>query len=947
MRRIPAAALVAAAVAALPVLAEDEVPPTASGTPAATPFPIPTEAAPPGRPLDPPGEGEVAARGTTGICGVVIDATTNEPLVEAPVALVKGARGETRTDVDGRFSMQIAPGLYDLRARYELYQAGRVNGVAVVAGECTRVTIRLTQQEAGVDEVVVTARKDNRREAAVLAERKSAPVVQDAISAQEISRTPDGAASDAVKRIVSATVVDGKYVYLRGLGGRYSTVLLNGVPLPSPDADEHAVPLDLFPTSLLSSLNVVKTYSPELPGSFAGGTLEIETTPYPARFEAEVSASTWAGSGSTGRARRSYGGGSLDLLTFDDGTRSLPDLVPRDRALVSPQIDTAARIEATRAFRNQWSTTERDALPGFGFGATVGDTRALGGRKIGYLASIDYGAKESVKTSRVGVEARNPTATEPFRFDQYDDVEQGRLTADLSALVNVGYEAGSGQDLSLLALYTRSAESKAQRSSGLTFDGNRYQADRLQFVSRGMLFGQLRGEHRLGAGGLDLSWQGNLARVGRSEPDTRDVIYFAEGNAPLAWASRLAGSADRFFSEVTDTSGGGTLDLAVPVPGAKLRAGGSTQLSKRAFEARRFRFREPPRDGSLLTLPPEQLFAAGNIDEQFLLTEMTAGSDAYDARQQVHAGYLVADVPVGRVRIFGGARYEYTRLELTTGSRFAVTPAPAGVDRDESAFLPSANVVLALRDGMNLRAAYGHTVVRPQFRELAPFVFVDFDRKLTVEGNPDLETTRIHNADLRWEWFPRDEEVLAATAFYKRFRNPIELVIQTATGGQVKYQNAAEAAAWGLELEGRVGLRRIAPALADFRVAANLALVSSEVDLKGEAPLQTSQKRPLQGQSPYVVNASLGWARAGLEATLLYNVYGKRITEVGAVGLPDAYEQPSHRLDLTISRTWRALEVKLALANLLDSTVVIEQGGLEAYRHAPGLAGSLSLKWSR
>lgn len=922
--------------------------PAETSTPAPVAAPTPTDAAPPHPAPSAPAEGEVASRGTTGICGAVLDAKTGEPLIEAPVVLVRGARGETRTDVDGKFTMRIAPGLYDLRARYELYQARRVTGIAVIAGECTQVTIRLAQQEAGVDEVVVTARKDTRREAAALAERKSAPVVQDAISAQEISRTPDGAASDAVKRVVSATVVDGKYVYLRGLGGRYSTVLLNGVPLPSPDADEYAVPLDLFPTSLLSSLKVVKTYSPELPGSFAGGTLQIETTPYPARFETEISASTWASNAATGRTRRTYGGGSFDLLTFDDGTRSLPDLVPRSGPLASPQVDTATRIEATRAFRNQWSTTEASSVPGFGFGATVGDTRVVGGRKLGYLASVDYGAKETVKSSRVGLEARNPTSTEPFRFDQFDDIEQGRLAADLSALVNVGYEAGGGQDLSLLALYTRSAESKAQRSQGLTFDGNRYQSDRLQFVSRGMLFGQLRGDHRpSGMGALDLSWQVNLAHVTRDEPDTRDVIYFAEGSAPLAWASRLAGSADRFFSEVRDTSGGGTLDLSLPVLGAKLRTGGSTQLSARSFEARRFRFREPPRDGTLLTLPPEELFATGNIDDQFLLTEMTAGSDAYDARQQIHAGYLAVDVPVGRVRLIGGVRYEYTKLELTTGSRFAVTPAPAGVDRDESAFLPSANVVVAVRDGMNLRAAYSRTMVRPQFRELAPFVFVDFDRKLTVEGSPGLGTTRIHNADLRWEWFPGDEEVVAASAFYKRFRNPIELVIQTATGGQVKYQNAAEATAYGLELESRVRLRRIASVLEHFRVAANLALVASEVDLKGEAPLQTSQKRPLQGQSPFVVNASLGWARDGLEATVLYNVYGRRITEVGAVGLPDAYEQPLHRLDLAVSRSWRELEVKLALTNLLDSRVVIEQGGLEAYSYAPGIAGSLSLEWSR
>jgi hypothetical protein len=819
-------------------------------------------------------------------------------------------------------------------------------GITVRQGECTAVDLPLVADADAVEEVVVEARADARREAAVLAERKKAATISDAVSAQEISRTPDSSASDAVKRVVSATVVDGKYVYVRGLGGRYSSVLLNGVPLPSPDADEHAVPLDLFPTSLLSSLNVVKTWSPELPGSFAGGTLKVDTSQYPRDLETEVSISGGGNSAATGKQLRRYDGGSWDFLGFDDGTRALPDLVPQDGPMAKNRIGSAAIVDATRSFKNQWQTQTATAAPGTGLGVTIGDTRVVGERRLGYLLSLDYGLKESVKRSSVSAEPSLATATTPFGFNEHYDYEQGTVASDLSGLANLGLELDSANDLSLLVLYTRSAESKAQQGSGRSELGDRFSPERLQFVSRGMLFGQLRGSHRFrDLGALELSWQGNLASVSRDEPDTRDVRYVQKGTAPLAWDSGTAGSADRFFSEVRDTSGGAGVDVALSAFGTRLRAGGSAQLSDRSFDARRFRFKVDGADVDT-TLPPDDLFAPGNVSEQLYLQEITAPEDAYDAQQRVYAGYLSADVPLrSALRLVAGVRLERAEVELTPGSRFTEdeTVEP-GVDRHDSTVLPGANVIWSLSDRMNVRAAYAYTVVRPQFRELAPCLFVDFDRKRTVEGNPRLETTRIHNADVRWEWFLGESEVLAASFFSKTFDQPIEAVLKT--GAQVKFENTPGATVYGAELEGRLGLRRVSPVLADFRAGLNVALVDSEVELPADTK-QTSKARPLQGQSPYVVNASLGWARGGTQVNALYNVHGERIAEVGSDGLPDAYEQPFHRVDLTLSHEWRELKAKLALTNLLASKVVVKQGGLEASSYEPGIAGSVSLEWSR
>lgn len=918
---------------------------SAAGGAAAEPATDPTDAGVPGSP--PPGAEPVEAqRGVTGVCGTVVDGATQEPLIDAPVTVVRGGTALARTDVDGRFELRLAPGIYDLRVRYELYQARRINGVAVVAGECTPVSLVLAAEAGTVEEVVVTARPDTRREAAVLAERKKAPVVQDAISAQEISRTPDSDASDAVKRVVSATVVDDKYVYLRGLGGRYSTVLVNGVGLPSPDPDEYAVPLDLFPTSLLSNLNVVKTYSAELPGGFAGGTLEIETTPYPADFEAAVKLSVFGDTQSTFQTRRTYDGGSLDFLTFDDGTRALPDIVPRDRPMREDFVTSEFLVPATLSFNDEWSTKTAEALPNAGFEATVGDTTVVGGRKLGWLASVDYAVAQKARPSEVTkIDVDGPKES----FEN----EQGTLAANLSGLVNLGLELDRGSDLALLALYTRSSDSDAIRAFGLSEErGQLVERSTLQFVARGMFFTQLRGDHRMGEA-VDLSWQGNFSWVDRYEPDTRNVTYeeISEGSGIFAFSTREGSSGERFFSDLSDLSGGGGLDLTVPFGSVRVRAGGAAQLSSRSYESRRFRFETLPTDPSVAVLPPEILFDEPYVDTNFALREATAWSDAYEATQGVYGGYAAVDAPLLRVvRLVAGLRYEHHTLDLTAGSEFQVTDPQPGEDRaerSESALLPSANVVVAISPDANVRAGYSYTLSRPQFRELAPAVFVDWVRRRNITGNPDLETTRIHNADLRWEWFPGESEVLAASAFYKSFRDPIELVIVGAQAGDLKYLNAGDAWAYGLEMEGRLRVGRFAGALRDFRAAANLALVRSEVDFGADRGTQTSAQRPLQGQSPYVVNASLGWARGGTEVTLLYNVYGERVVESGNDRLPDVYEQPFHRLDISASHRWQGWRAKLSLANLLDSSVVLTQGDFEVLRTKRGVAGSISLEWSR
>ncbi len=275
---------------------------------------------------------------------------------------------------------------------------------------------------------------------------------------------------------------------------------------------------------------------------------------------------------------------------------------------------------------------------------------------------------------------------------------------------------------------------------------------------------------------------------------------------------------------------------------------------------------------------------------------------------------------------------------------------PQRVDRTRLQLLPSLNAVYALTPRANLRASYSYTVARPQFRELGPFIYYDVVRRRSVTGDPNLLETRVHNGDLRWEWFASETELLAASAFVKSFQDPIEQKVVNESG-DLRFQNTPSALSGGLELEARGSLGVLHPALRAFRAGANLSLIASRVrlDAADGIALETSRVRPLQGQSPYVANVNLGWVHeaTGTEVTALYNVAGPRISEVGLLGLPDVLERPFHRLDLTVSqRLAPALRLKLSGTNLLDQRVSFQQGGFTVLEYRPGVAANAALEWT-
>jgi hypothetical protein len=890
---------------------------------------------------------EEVARGA--IQGRVVREETGEPLIEATVRVVKRP-WRTRTDVDGGFRLEVPAGTYELRVHYDIYQPQRVRNVVVRAGEVVTLNVALRRAPDAVIRIVVEVEPDRSTAAALLVERKRAAAASDAVSAEQIAKSPDSTASDAVKRVVGATVVGGKYLYIRGLGERYTNTLLNGAFLPSSEPDRPAVPLDVFPAALLANLTVAKSFTPDMPGDFAGGSLNINTREFPEKFTLKVEVKGGVNTRSSFREAQGYAGGS-DYLGFDDGTRALPSAVPRNRAARlgegSPPFSRAELETMGESFRNIWQARRMRVGMDHGFAATVGGTRALGDdRDLGYLATVNFGKSYRSRTSEIvnlRVEGQTLVRRESFRE------EEGKESTLWGGLLNLGLKLGPRHKLTFVTLLSHSASERAQVLTGYSEnEGLNVESTRLRFVTQSLLFSMLQGRHKL-AGDLLLKWQANYSRTARAEPDTRDILYEEVPGIGFRFRNQ-PGSGERFFSNLLENGAGGGLDVAVPLRALRLKTGVVGRLARRGFAARRFRFLFDGSDPSVLFLGPEALLSPAHIGPEIRLDERTLAADQYDAEIRSFAAYLMGDVhSLGPVRVVGGARFEYYRQELISGSPFAlasdvVRPAL----RTDADVLPSLGLIWPITGQMNLRASYANTLARPLLREVAPFLFFDFTRRRNVQGNPDLARTRIYNGDLRWEYFPGAGQVLAASAFYKHFSEPIERVIFDAQGN-IRFDNAQSARTVGVEIEAGTSLGMLSPALRDLSLNVNLTLADSQVTLsRAQLATQTSRERPMQGQSPYVANVGVSYARADWDAelALLYNVYGPRIAEVGSNFLPDVYERPFHRLDITYAQgLGKGWKLKLLATNILNQPVSLQQGGVTVLRYRPGVNAGVTLRY--
>ena len=885
------------------------------------------------------------------IWGTVTDTKFNEAVVEAAVQVV-GQKQKAFADLEGRYRLELLPGKYRLRTTFELHRPSGVE-VVVKAGELTHIDFKLVPDEGAIEEVVVEEKADQASAEGQALERKRSSAVGDGVGRAEIAHTPDKNAAEAAQRVVGATIVDGRFVFVRGLGERYTNALLNGAPLPSTEPDRNTVPLDLFPSLVLDSLTITKQFLPDMPADFAGGSVRINTRDFPRQPLLQLSVTGAYNTETTGRKRPGYSGSSTDWLGFDGGRRSFPSGIPNTKLnAASSSVDE--RVRYGHRFNTPLITYMKATPPNFGATLVAGNSYKVGvDSKLGIITALSYGRSYQLTqlTQRQFRTDKLPDGSPALFVQQEYSGQRSVDTVRWGAFGSAALEIAHRHTITLIGLRSQSAddstyELESPREGGI-------HSTHLQYVSRALNFAQLRGEHHFPKlSDLEIDWFASLATANRDQPDTRDVRYTrGDRDGVPGWTYLPDGSGQHQFLKQSDTTVNAGLDVLQPLVKAvehetKVKFGTLITSRDRSFRGRRFQLTPGMTRGFLyneLSFCPGQAWSGGCPNYLFrpeliradglLLDEYTQGYDQYETGLDVYAAYGMVDAKLlPRLRAVGGVRPEITFQSFAAFDQFDRTAPQARSTTYKTNWLPAISLVYELTPKTNARFGASQTVARPQLRELSPALTSSSAGDYSVVGNPNLKITKITNLDVRVEYFPTLREVLAASVFYKHFQDPIEEIV---TGSALLgFTNAPKADLIGLELEGRKNLHGLGEPLRDFSVLANLTLVQSTVTLGNRKALATNDNRPLALQSPYVVNLAVDYSNQahGVDVRVLYNVFGPRITIVGSNSLPDTYEMPRHSLDLTASKKFaQHLELKLQAQNILAAPVVFGYRGQQGY----------------
>jgi len=950
----PAAEAAPAALDATPV-ASDATPVDPDATPVAAPVAAPVEV--PNLKL------ELGADTKTGLKGRVVDSRTGQPIGFAPV-ICRGADGKARStmaDEQGNYTLYVPPGIYVVRSYFDLYHGARFDRVKVSRGAFAPINLVLDpldqNEEVVIQEIEIPYRADTTTAAAQDQLRKESSGIGEGMGAQQMSQQGAGDAAAAAKRVVGVTIDDSQLL-VRGLGGRYVKVYLNGLPIPNTDPDFPSVDLDLFPTNVIDSMNVQKVFLPDIPAEFAGGTLDLNTVSFPRQFVLEVSVGTAFNSQTTFRDRLDHKGGKYDFLGYDDGSRALPSLLdgkPLNRKGFPTINEQAAAAEQ---FPNRWNYSRNTmGLPKMGGDFTIGDSIKFGNQKrFGYLASLVYDYEVERRTGKTAPRPGFNESTGELQVQSNYKVESASENVQMAAIGTASLDLGPDHSITALTMFNRSMEDKTRVRKGFDFSINQNvpaEKWQLNFLAREVLVNQLLGDHRnlLGTR-LRLRWSGYYSTGRRDEPDQRNMTY-GDSNGVVGFRA-----GDIFFSALTQTDKGAATSLRIPLwDQSALTVGGRLNRSDRDFGNRRFdMILLSLSDQTLVAGDPEILFNAENLGTQTLIRENTRGVDSYRAKLRTYDAFALLETPIwGPLSAAGGARMELFDQEVQSFSPFPEDNTPEALAMNRATnnnfnVLPGAALKYAISDTMLVRAGYGQTLSRPQVRELAPYAYYDFLRDRIIKGNPDLKSASIQNVDLRWEWFFGEGQILAVSGFYKKFDNPIELQIIIPETQDSAYQNAKGATNYGGEFEFRSELGAFSPLLKRFSTAANLTLIDSKIELNDTGAVRANRR--LAGQAPYVVNLSLRYSDSDtrLSSSLVYNVVGPFITDVGVrLGnqiLPDVEQQPIHSLDYIGS--WgisKNLKLKFKARNLLLQKPTLKQGPIVAQQMNPGFTASLGLAW--
>ncbi|MEC7689390.1 MAG: TonB-dependent receptor [Pseudomonadota bacterium] len=843
--------------------------------------------------------------------------------------------------------------------------------LATLSASIAPAVAQETDDEEVIEEVVATGTRLKGTATAVMEERKNQAFVADIMGAEQISRTGDSDAASALRRVTGLTLVDGKFIYVRGLGERYSSTQLNGLAVPSPDPTRNVMPLDLFPSSIIESLSVQKAYSPSMPASFGGGNVDIRLRTIPSDFVMSVQGQLGYNSDNFDDAYM-YNGGSDDWMGKDDGTRAMPADIAAQYASkdflddLSQEESVALFKQLNRDYDPVLESVDPDMKGNFSIGNSFDYNDDW---RFGFLVATGYDRSTNVSEEYIGEQPlRNGDEIRMVRY--YDEVNTTEKSVKWSSLFNVGidYNRQHRVDYSVIVLSDTRDQIRDMigNTANITLsDNQRVRKYEVQYEERKLFTNQIRGTHTFPElGFLGFDWKYSLGRSLRDAPgnmearflledENLDGIYDRETESSVS-NSTVAGrySFQGLHDRVENYAYNFNYPLMVDKWEMEFKAGGNFLTKTRTAENRRLDVSTRAfSDTSLLTgyefdevLDDEALDNA-SYTTQNLLRDTTVAGDDYAAGQKVDSYYFEADLFWNNLwRFSGGVRYEDFRQAVVPfdprTNQFDLTD---DADRSQLAFAeadfyPSLAVTYFLEQDMQLRFSYGKTVVRPDLREVSSATYIDPLTENPVGGTPGLETTSIDNFDIRWEWYREAGNNLSVGLFYKDMDTPIESVQSPAQDGPplIRIANAETGKMYGVEVEFLQGLEVIGDGVWDnLFLSGNLTLSDSEIELDPAAIEQqtgvstsiTNTTRAMTGHSKWVVNTQLGYDSDNGEhsASLVYNVFGPRILIPGIDGFDDSFEQPFHSLDVVYK--WYPdfnTTVTLKVQNMLDQEKKIE-----------------------
>lgn len=844
----------------------------------------------------------------------------NEPLAGVSVKAANGAG--TSTNMDGVFQLTLAEGSHELAFTAVGYDPKLVS-VSVPAAQELLVLMSVAAKD--LNNIVITASRSNaRRESvnALLQYQKNTNTVASVISAEAIRRSPDKNTGEVLKRVPGTSIQEGKYLVVRGLADRYNQAMLNGILLSSTEPDRKTFSFDLFPAPMVDNIIINKAFVPELPGEWAGGLVQVQTKEIPTRGFLNVQVGTGFNSETIGRPFYSYSGGKLDWLGIEDGTRRIPSGVPSYQKVADM---TPSELNAIGSqFRNVWAGQATEAPLNKSFQMSSGFSSRVFDKKFGGTVSLIYNQSNRRLQFDNAIIANNEGNIEvKYHNERHStDVMAG-------AMANLSLQLNNNNRISFKNILNVNTSDFNIRRTGRDFIlgpgiGDQVRAEELGFRQNTFLNSQLIGEHNIS--GLRLKWYGGYNVLDQYVPDQRRLFYVQDGSNPNgpfeallssgAGASQKSGSL--FYSFLNDHiyNAGTDVSRSFRLNGRNqtVKAGYYFQIKDRDFNSRPFYINTS--STAVKRMGPDRIFSRENFQNGSIqFGELSGLSFRYMANTILNAGYLQFDNQVGEdLRVIWGVRVE--DFDQLVGS--PRTSDPRHVYTRVRDFLPGVNITYKPGNNSNIRLSGSQTVVRPEFRELSPFAFYDFELNAQVVGNNRVQRTKISNFDLRYETYPKSGEVISFGVFYKHFNNPIEYYFNR-TGPATNTFNVANttsAKAFGAEFEFRKKLDFVADVLKNFTLTGNTSYIYSRV--KDTAELN----RPLQGQSPYLVNAGLQYdaPKLGLNTTLLFNQIGRRILFVGDKSVTDIWENPRPLLDWQIAKKIldEKAEVRLNVSDIFN-----------------------------